>query len=89
MDLVNLETPIAFCLLPETGLGFLAPPRRTRTLTMTIPGFALYPKRRAVESFVGRWILFTTGSLLQLIADRLSQSRKSGVPSRHHPSMYE
>jgi hypothetical protein len=54
MDLVNLETPIAFCLLPETGLGFLAPPRRTRTLTMTIPGFALYPRRRAVTNRVGR-----------------------------------
>src|SRR6059058_2558358 len=73
--LVNLEDPIAFCLLPEVGLGFLAPPRRTRTLTMTIPGFALYPRRRAVTSLVGRRILLTTGSRLQLIAARLSQSR--------------
>src|SRR5207247_6008140 len=53
----ELEDPIAFCLLPEVGLGFLAPPRRTRTLTMTIPGFALYPRRRAVTSLVGRRIL--------------------------------
>jgi hypothetical protein len=89
MALVNLEDPIAFCLLPEVGLGFLAPPRRTRTLTMTTPGFALYPRRRAVTSLVGRGILFTTGSLLQLIAARLSQSRKSGVLSRHHASMCE
>jgi hypothetical protein len=87
MDLVNLETPIAFCLLPETGLGFLAPPRRTRTLTMTIPGFALYPRRLAVTSRVGLGTLFTTGSLLQLIAARLSQSLKSGVLSRHQLSM--
>jgi hypothetical protein len=87
MARVNLADPIAFCLLPEVGLGFLAPPRRTRTLTMTIPVFALYPRRRAVTSRVGRGILFTTGSLLQLIAARLSQSRKSGVPFRHHASM--
>src|SRR5260370_3895991 len=87
MALVNLADPIAFCLLPEVGLGFLAPPRRTRTLTMTTPGFALYPRRRAVTSRVGRVIFFTTGSLLQPIAALLSQSRKSGVPSRHHAPM--
>src|SRR5947209_17782475 len=82
--LVNLEDRIAFCLLPGVGLGFLAPPRRTRTLTMTIPGFALYPGRRAVTSLVVGRILLTTGSLLQLIAARLSQSLNPGVPSAHH-----
>src|SRR5437870_12317954 len=89
MDLVNLEDPIAFCLLPEVGLGCLAPPRRTRTLTMTISGFALYPRRRAVTRLLVRSILLSTDSLLQLVADRLSQSRNLGVPSRHPASMCE
>jgi hypothetical protein len=89
MDLVNLDEPMAFCLLPETGLGFRAPPRRSLTLTMTIPGLALYPSRRAVGRLVGLSTRLMTGSRLQVIADFLSQSLNSGVLPCHQSAMYE
>ena len=89
IDLVNLEEPIAFCLLPETGLGFRAPPRRSLTLTTTMPGLALYPRRRAVGRLVGLGTRLMTGSRLQVIADFLSQSLNSGVPPCHQSAMYE
>ena len=65
---------MAFCRLPETGLGLRAPPRRMRTLITTTPGLALYPRFRAVTSFVGRTIRFMTGSRLHVIAECLIQS---------------
>jgi hypothetical protein len=85
--LVNLLTPMAFCRLPETGLGFRAPPRRSLTLTTIIPGFALYPRRRAVGRFVGRETRLITGSRLQVMADFLSQSLKSAEPPCHQSAM--
>src|SRR2546428_12379280 len=65
MLLVNFDTPIAFCRLPETGRGFLAPPLLTLTLTIMIPCFALYPRLRARSSLVGYGIRLTTGSFLK------------------------
>ncbi len=85
--LVNLVTPMAFCLLPDTGLGFRAPPRRSLTRTTMIPGFALYPSRRAVGRFVGRGTRFITGSRLHVMADLLSQSLKSAEPPCHQFAM--
>jgi hypothetical protein len=89
IDLVNFDEPIAFCLLPETGLGFRAPPRPSLILTTTIPGLALYPRRRAVGRLVGRGIRLMTGSRLHVIAERLSQSLNSAVLSCHDSAMYE
>lgn len=89
MDLVNFDEPIAFCLLPETGLGFLAPPRLSLIRTTMIPGFALYPRRRAVVKLVGRGMRLMTGSRLQVMAERLSHSLNSGVRSCHDSAMYE
>ena len=88
-DLVNFEVPIAFCLLPDTGLGLRAPPLLSLTLTTMIPGLALYPRRRAVGRFVGRGILLMMGSRRHVIADRRIQSLNSGVPPCHHSDMYE
>src|SRR5437879_13424927 len=60
--LVNFAEPIAFGLLPEAGLGFLAPPVRTRTRIMMMPCFALYPSILALYGRVGRRMRMITAS---------------------------
>lgn len=72
IDRVNFNIPSAFCLRPDTGRGFRAPPLRMRTLTIIIPLRFLYPNRRALSGLVGLFTLLITGSRRQVIAARLS-----------------
>src|SRR3989441_5190361 len=89
MLLVNFDTPIAFCRLPETGRGCLPPPLLTLTLTIMIPCFALYPKLRARSSLVRYGIRLTTGSFLQLMTESRNHSLSSGVFSLHWFAKWE
>ena len=74
-----LTTPIAFGRRPEEGRDLRAPPLLNLTLITMIPGLALYPRRRALSSRVGRSNRFTVGSFLQETADLRSQSFNSGL----------
>src|SRR3989338_9177305 len=59
---------IALGLLGCLIWGFNLPPLLTLCLTKIYPGFALYPKERALSSLVGLSILTVTGSFRHRIS---------------------
>ena len=60
---VKWTNPAFFGFRPFLWRSLSRPPRATLTLAMIIPGFALYPKERALSSLVGFSVRVTVVSL--------------------------